>query len=428
MGREKIDKADMSAADVNDLPDSAFAHIESGGKKDEEGKTTPRSLRHFPIHDAAHVRNALSRASQSPHGEVAMPKIKAAAEKFGIAAKADPTPTIEDITPGSPAWEAKDAETATAAATALMSAAELMRQFGQRESAEVAAGMGNDIYDTGSANAALTYISQALAVVAQLAFHEDMESKKGDDDMEKAGRRLSGKTVAALATVRDHLNNVLGDDDPASKKDDEVDGDSAADKFIESATKATTTTGKDVLDMDEQDLTRIVAETVAATIAASDAAKGKALDDEKASVASAKDEHADSNAKDPKAEDEDLEDEADHEDDDPGSTDAAKAADEAPVSKALEDALTKAVEQGESLKAAVEALREEVEAIKQIAAPSDIVRTRPQDAVTKSEVRDRTEIEIARYEDLARNTPDADLRKGYIEKAKSLRSAVSVSA
>lgn len=76
--------AQLSAASINDLRDDQFAYIEPGGKKDETGRTTPRSLRHFPIHDAAHVRNALARASQSPFGEKAMPKIKAAAKKFGI--------------------------------------------------------------------------------------------------------------------------------------------------------------------------------------------------------------------------------------------------------------------------------------------------------------------------------------------------------
>ena len=45
-------KRDISTASRNDLPDSAFAYIEPGGTKDESGKTTPRSKRHFPIHDA----------------------------------------------------------------------------------------------------------------------------------------------------------------------------------------------------------------------------------------------------------------------------------------------------------------------------------------------------------------------------------------
>lgn len=75
--------AELSTANINDLPDSDFAYIEPGGKV-VDGKTEPRSLRHFPIHDAAHVRNALARASQSPFGAKAMPKIKAAARKFGI--------------------------------------------------------------------------------------------------------------------------------------------------------------------------------------------------------------------------------------------------------------------------------------------------------------------------------------------------------
>ena len=44
----------MSSASINDLPDSDFAYIEPGGTKDSGGKTTPRSLRHFPIHDEAH--------------------------------------------------------------------------------------------------------------------------------------------------------------------------------------------------------------------------------------------------------------------------------------------------------------------------------------------------------------------------------------
>lgn len=85
--------AELTTGKINDLPDSAFAYIEPGGKKDSEGKTIPRSLRHFPIHDAAHVRNALSRAPQSSYGDKAMPKIKAAAQKLGV--KVSATETVE---------------------------------------------------------------------------------------------------------------------------------------------------------------------------------------------------------------------------------------------------------------------------------------------------------------------------------------------
>lgn len=64
-------KAVWTAAYINGLPDSAFLYIEPGGEKDDEGKTTPRSLRHFPYKDAdgnidlPHLRNALSRIPQS---------------------------------------------------------------------------------------------------------------------------------------------------------------------------------------------------------------------------------------------------------------------------------------------------------------------------------------------------------------------------
>jgi phage head maturation protease len=82
-------RAEMTSASINDLPDSEFAYIEPGGKKDASGKTVPRSLRHFPVHDKAHVQNALSRAPQSPFGDKAMPKIKARAKKFGVDVSSD---------------------------------------------------------------------------------------------------------------------------------------------------------------------------------------------------------------------------------------------------------------------------------------------------------------------------------------------------
>lgn len=63
--------AEWSTADVNDLPDASFLFVESGGEKDEEGKTKPRSLRHFPYKDKhgkvdpAHAQNAIARIPQS---------------------------------------------------------------------------------------------------------------------------------------------------------------------------------------------------------------------------------------------------------------------------------------------------------------------------------------------------------------------------
>jgi len=62
--------AEWTTAFVNDLPDSSFALILPGGEKDEDGKTTPRSLRKLPYKDGdgavdvPHLRNALARIGQ----------------------------------------------------------------------------------------------------------------------------------------------------------------------------------------------------------------------------------------------------------------------------------------------------------------------------------------------------------------------------
>lgn len=63
-------KAEWTTAFINDLPDSSFLFISPGGEK-VDGKTEPRSLRHFPIKDASgkvdlpHLRNAIARIPQS---------------------------------------------------------------------------------------------------------------------------------------------------------------------------------------------------------------------------------------------------------------------------------------------------------------------------------------------------------------------------
>jgi len=73
-----VEEAVWSTKFVNNLPDAAFAVILPGGKKDEEGKTKPRSLRKLPHHgmnvrtgrehdtvDLPHLRNALARLPQA---------------------------------------------------------------------------------------------------------------------------------------------------------------------------------------------------------------------------------------------------------------------------------------------------------------------------------------------------------------------------
>ena len=86
--REKMLGAKLSSKAINNLPDSDFAYIAPGGKKDSEGKTVPRSLRHLPIPDAAHVRNALARLNQThipaEAKKKALAKITRKAKELGV--------------------------------------------------------------------------------------------------------------------------------------------------------------------------------------------------------------------------------------------------------------------------------------------------------------------------------------------------------
>ena len=86
--KEKALGAKLSAKAINNLPDSDFAYIQPGGKKDSEGKTIPRSLRHLPIPDAAHVRNALARLNQTnipaEAKKKALSKITRKAKEVGV--------------------------------------------------------------------------------------------------------------------------------------------------------------------------------------------------------------------------------------------------------------------------------------------------------------------------------------------------------
>lgn len=91
---EDMEKAVWTTSYKNNLPDSSFAYISPGGKKDREGKTVPRSLRHLPYKgadgkvDRAHVRNALARLPQtqipSEAKASAHAKLVAAAKEVGV--------------------------------------------------------------------------------------------------------------------------------------------------------------------------------------------------------------------------------------------------------------------------------------------------------------------------------------------------------
>ena len=415
-----------------------------GGTGLDESRTNPEELKAMNA-DPGRISDG------DPEGreriDKANPSMVYAAANPSIATSTAATTSVSvtpdgssDASPGSPAWEAIDAATATAAAISLMEASELIRTFAQRERMEVAAGEGNDIFDAGAAEAALVAVSQAIGVMAQLAFHEGMEAQKGQ--VEKAGKRLASKTITALAAARDYLNTVLGSDDPALADQDSGDGtggNNAADKFIASANKALNSE-RNVLDMNEEELQKLVVETVAQAIVVAEATKGsvkKGKKDKKEDMSGYGDEKS-------------SEDDDDDEDDDAMKADmtpeeieaneaakaarkelkaakkaAKNAADQAAVTKAVETALAEVAKQTEGLNATIEKLTTDLDTVKKMAAPSSIVRTRPQEALTKSVERDSLEMELAKYENLAKSTNEPELRTGYNDRVKSIRSQIA---
>jgi hypothetical protein len=217
----EVAKAEMSAKEINDLPDSAFAHIEAGGEKDSEGRTTPRSLRHYPVHDKAHADNAAARASAELDGDgkaaeiarAAMPKIKAAQKKFGSGEAKKALDGAEEV-PGSPAWEAQDAANLRTVAAQLAALKDRLENAADRERAEAESGADpDDLESAWDLDDACCALNAALGIVARLAFTEQQEAVSPDaDGVAKAGRRLSAKSMEAISAARDRLTELLGED------------------------------------------------------------------------------------------------------------------------------------------------------------------------------------------------------------------------
>jgi len=237
---EDIAKAEISTKDKNDLPDSDFAYIEPGGHKDDEGKTVPRDKRHFPIHDAAHVRNALARiGAGAEFGKEALPKVKAKAKELGIdVAKAaaelgdeialvlkdmgmdDDGPEMDDGTdgmdptvplaepdgdapgdptdPGSPAWEAIDAATAMKWTAILSRAKGAVGMLSEREMLESVSADPSDASNAWDLQDVCGALDFAISVLAPFAVAEQAEADCGAAEVAKA---MAGFDPAPLDAV-----------------------------------------------------------------------------------------------------------------------------------------------------------------------------------------------------------------------------------
>jgi hypothetical protein len=261
-------KAKLSSAELNDLPDSAFAYIEPGGKKDASGKTTPRSLRHFAIHDKPHADNAAARIAQGAEfGEEAKPKVEAAQRRFGEKVSKDAMdpetddgidgldPTValgpdpdgdypgSQADPGSPAWKALDASTAQkwlAIAARLKNALSVMAEREMLEAASADPSDAENAFDLEDAQCAVDYVISTLAVFAageqaeaDLCCEADaiakalagfdtgaLDAVEGLCAVAKSGRVLSAVNEAHLREAHARLQTVLSSLPQAPTTDD----------------------------------------------------------------------------------------------------------------------------------------------------------------------------------------------------------------
>ena len=90
-----LHKNEWSTSYINNLQDTSFLYIEPGGTRDEEGKTKPRALRHFPYRDKsgavdeAHLRNAIAQAPKASLARDVIDRVQDKGRKLLATAKAE---------------------------------------------------------------------------------------------------------------------------------------------------------------------------------------------------------------------------------------------------------------------------------------------------------------------------------------------------
>lgn len=178
-----VAKAAWSTAFVNDLPDSSFLYIAPGGKKDADGKTTPRTNRMFPVKDGsgkpdpAHVRNALARIPQANIADDVKAKLTAAAKKL--------LATISASEDGAQKTKAKKSEEDSD----LLALTEALESVIEKRGAK----MSKD---------RLTRFNDAMGalakILAELSQESDPTQKKIPTKKDEAGTSPTGRTAAPI--------------------------------------------------------------------------------------------------------------------------------------------------------------------------------------------------------------------------------------
>ena len=422
---EELEKAKLKAKQRNALPDSDFA----------------LPGRRYPIHDEAHARNALARVSQHGTPEE-QSKVRAAVRRrypgIEMAEKAEldeetestdvvvkdgmasgPNPYLTGSTDGDGDNDAEDGDDAQIDSFVLNGLLSVMDALCDIMTAQKFDPDHDEV--NGQVKA---HIEDAKAMIHNAIIDQAMDSAGYKSALEKAGKRLSTRSISALAAARDHLNNLLGNDDPAQKSDDDdKDDKNASMRFIANANKAelakeienmTATELEKVLDERDEKLVALMVKALEESKKAKKA-KGHVEAEQVAAVSRAKADNSRGNREgdDATEEEDELEDEAQH-----GTQSSASGTRDANGGAKSVEELEETVK---SLEEAKSDLEKRLDDIEKTVLPSDIVRSRSPEAVNKASQRDALEFEIANYERMATESHDVTLATGYAEMAKAAR-------
>ena len=394
-GSGEVEKAALSAKERDAMDESDFAYVDSKGEK------------HLPIQDADHVQAALGRFDQTEFDspadkKAAAKKILAAAKKFDIDVSEDSDvaemaksvlKAAEDEEPGSPGWETADAKTMADAAEMLLTAADQVKAFTQREVAELMTttpgeGGEDDVQSVGDytnvwdAQDALSLITMALGIVARLSAQETHEAKP--DEVGKSGRVLSDKNVKGIKLVMKQLQDLL---DSAG-----VSGDDTNDDPDPQASRGTQTTAKSAGE--EFDMSTITKEVLFGWL------------DEREALAKA----AAETKIDPAATGEPV----------AGTVELTAE----PVAAMTPEVLKEAVTEG--VRVALSPLEERLQVVEKSATPGGPSKTRPPEMLAKSAERDALLLKAEESERRAKGlSNDPELRKAYEKQAKEAREALA---
>lgn len=217
MNADLLEKKAWTQAYVNGLPDSAFAVVSGGGEKDEDGRTKPRSLRHLPFRDAsgstdlAHLRNALARLDQIDASDADKAKarkiLQAAAKEAGIGQAAEKMEhaamTFDDAMMRRKARRIYEA---------------LGEQYGALMETLNSIQSSDDEDKMTSMKQAMTDFADSVRTSMPKMIADIDE----DDDMEKAGRKISADRMAKLKIALKTLTDIIAEQemDMAEKKVD----------------------------------------------------------------------------------------------------------------------------------------------------------------------------------------------------------------